>query len=324
MNTQDECLQIFKDVLPESPGLSLGLAFAAGAYAVEATGLPPFAVHFSGHSATGKTRVFKVLDALELRSADLPCSLIDNTKGSLPRKTSLPVISFGECPVDALIDEHCMIDGSEIKNFLWWSDPRMDGLELATSELFFLGPKIREFVNTSAPDLRKRYVAFSGSHPARIARLGLAILSAVAFPTEVLGAAYKYLPHLKTAPLVAKRTSVYLNSDTVNFLDGRGPSLSGALNQTVERYQAILDATELPEFSADELAALAEALGKAPTPRQEELDELWLSVERGAMDFETGKVSPEMAKLVAKLQNLNMAQAITLRERLEAMGRGRK
>jgi hypothetical protein len=262
-----------------------------------------------------------VLDALELRSADLPYSLTDNTEGNLPRKTRLPSISFGERPIDALVDGHCMIDGAEIRNFQWWSDPQMDWLMMAASELVFVGPKLREFANLSVSDLRRRYDAFSGSRPARIARL--AIFAAV-LPGWELGGAFKYLPHLKTAPRPALRSSVYLNSDSVNFLDGRGPSLSGALNQSLERYKAILDATELPEFSDEDLAAMAAALGKAPAPRQEELDELWLSVERGAMDFETGRVSPEMAKIVAKLQKLDMAQSITLRERLEAMGRGRK
>jgi hypothetical protein len=268
--------------------------------------------------------VFKVIDSLEFRSSDLPFTVVDNTKGNLPRKTSLPVISFGERPVDALVDEHCMIDGTEIRNFLWWSDPKMAALDLASSDLIFMGPQIREFVVESVPEMRKAYDSFKEIHPIRIARLGLAILSGVGFPVEALRDACRYLPHLKTAPLTAKRTSVYLNSDTVNFLDGRGPSLSGALNQAIERYSAILEATEIPEFAEDEMDAMAEALANSTNPRAEELDELWLSVERGAMDFASGRVSPEMAKLVAKLQKLNMAQAITLRERLEAMGRGRK
>jgi len=319
MAEKEDYVAIIGDVLPDSPGLCLGLAFAAGAYAVEAAGLPTFAVHFFGPSGTGKTCVAKVLDSLEFRSSDLPFTLIDSVTGNLPRKTKLPAISFGERPIEALVDEHCMIDGKEIRNFLWWSDPKMDALDLASSDLIFIGPQIREFVNESVSEMRKAYESFTEIHPVRIARLGLAILAGAGFPAGALRDACKYLPIIKVAPLTAKRTSVYLNSDSVNFLDGRGPSLSGALNRVVGRYKAVLDGTELPEFSDAEVTAMSEAFGRAPSPRMEELDELWLTIERGAMDFETGKVSPEMARIVSKLQKLNMAQAITLRERLEAM-----
>lgn len=323
MTEKDEYISIIEGVLPDSPGLALGLAFAAGAYAVQAAGLPTFAVHFLGACATGKTCVAKVLDSLEFRSSDLPFTLVDNVKANLPRKTKLPVISFGEPAIDALVDGHCMIDGAEIKNFKWWDEDRMHFLMMAARTPSSIGARLRAFAEESVPDLCRRYEGFPGEHFARVAQIGISMLGVVV-PSWDLSAAKKYLPHLKTAPRPALRSSVYLNSDSVNFLDGRGPSLSGALNQSLERYKAILDATELPEFSDEDLSAMAEALGKAPTPRQEELDELWLSVERGAMDFETGRVSPEMAKLVARLQKLNMAQAITLRERLEAIGRGRK
>lgn len=323
MPEKDEYIQIIGDVLAESPGLALGIAVAAGAYAIQAAGLPPFAVHFFGPSGAGKTCVANVLDSLEFRSVDLPFTLLDNVAGNLPRKTKLPVISFGEPAIDALVDGHCMIDGAEIKNFKWWDEERMHFLMMAARTPSSIGGRLRAFAEESVPDLRRRYEGFAGEHFARVPQLGIAMLGVVV-PTWDMSAAKKYLPHLKTAPRPALRSSVYLNSDSVNFLDGRGPSLSGALNQSLERYKAILETTEMPEFSAEDLEAMAAALGKAPTPRQEELDELWLSVERGAMDFETGRVSPEIAALVKKLQKLNMAQAITLRERLEAMRRGRK
>jgi len=196
-------------------------------------------------------------------------------------------------------------------------------LMMAAGSPSSIGPRLKAFAEESVPDLRKRYDGFFGEHFVRVARLGMAMLGVVV-PTWDIGIAAKYLLHLKAAPRPAMKPSVYLTADTANFLDGRGPSLSGALNQAIERYNAILGATELPEFAEDEMDAMAEALANSTSPRAEELDELWLSVERGATDFASGRVQPEMAKLVARLQKLNVAQAITLRERLEAMGRGRK
>lgn len=320
MTEKDEYITIIGDVLPDSPGLCLGLSFAAGAYAVQAAGLTSFAVHFFGRSGTGKTCVAKVLDSLEFRNTDLPFTLVDNVKTNLPRKTKLPVISFGEPAIDALVDGHCMIDGTEIKNFKWRDEDRMHFLMMAARTPSSIGAQLKAFAEESVPDLRRRYEGFSGEHFVRVAQLGIAMLGVVV-PSWDLSAAKKRLPSLTAAPRPALRSSVYLNSDSVNFLDGRGPSLSGALNQSLDRYKAILEATELPEFSDEDLAAMVVALafGKAAAPRQEELDELWLTIERGARDYETGRVSPEMAKIVAKLQKLNMAQAITLRERLEAM-----
>lgn len=318
MTEKDEYITIIEGALPDSPGLCLGLAFAAGAYAVQAAGLPAFAVHFLGSCATGKTCVANVLDSLELRNADLPFTLIDSVKANLPRKTKLPVISFGEYAIDALIDGHCMIDGAEIKNFKWWDEERMHFLMMAARTPSSIGPRLKAFAEESVPDLRRRYEGFSGEHFMRVAQLGIAMLGAVV-PSWDLSAARKYLPRLTAAPRPPLRSSVYLTADSVNFLDGRGPSLSGAINRVVERYKAVLDATELPGFSEAEVVAMSEAFGRATAPRMEELDELWLTIERGARDYETGRVSPELAKIVDKLQKLSMAQALTLRERLEAM-----
>lgn len=115
---------------------------------------------------------------------------------------------------------------------------------------------------------------------------------------------------------MAKRPSVYLTDKSTAFLNGRGESLSGAINEVIDRYEQLIKHIELPTFTEQEINTLLEAnMGVIYQPA-EMIAGLWQGIEDALVDDLTGEVDAADRALVDKLKGLTYPQEVALLERL--------
>lgn len=114
-----------------------------------------------------------------------------------------------------------------------------------------------------------------------------------------------------------KRPSVYLTDQSIKFLESRGDSLSGAINQTVDRYNQVIKHTDLPSFSEAEINALLNATSGVLYQPAEMIAGLWQGIQDDLVDDLTGEVDAADMALVEKLKTLSYPQEVALLERLE-------
>ncbi len=114
-----------------------------------------------------------------------------------------------------------------------------------------------------------------------------------------------------------KRPSVYLTDQALKFLEARGESLSGAINQTIDRYGQVLKHTDLPKFTEAEIATLLNATSGVIYQPAEMIAGLWQGIQDDLVDDLTGEVAAEDVALIEKLKTLTYPQEVALLERLE-------
>ncbi len=114
-----------------------------------------------------------------------------------------------------------------------------------------------------------------------------------------------------------KRPSVYLTEESIKFLESRSESLSGAINQTVDRYDQTLKYVELPKFTEAEIAALIQATQGVLYQPAEMIAGLWQGIQDDLIDDLSGEIDAADRKLIAKLKTLTYPQEVALLERLE-------
>jgi hypothetical protein len=116
---------------------------------------------------------------------------------------------------------------------------------------------------------------------------------------------------------------VYINNNSEFFIMDRvntrlGATISGEINTVIERYQAILDKTELPKFTKSEIRIMSKefidvAAGPATT-----IDQVAEEIRGRFTDGMTGEISATASNLCAKLEGLNYTQKVVLLERMLA------
>lgn len=114
-----------------------------------------------------------------------------------------------------------------------------------------------------------------------------------------------------------KRPSVYLTDQSMKFLEARGDSLSGAINQTVDRYEQVVKNTDLPKFTETEIATLLNATSGVLYQPAEMIAGLWQGIQDDLIDDLTGEIDEADMSLVEKLKTLTYPQEVALLERLE-------
>lgn len=118
--------------------------------------------------------------------------------------------------------------------------------------------------------------------------------------------------------MAGKRPSVYLSDQSLRFLDGRdGASLSGRINEIIDRYAEILRGVELPPFTDAEIATLMNATMGVVYQPAAMIGNLWQDVADDLVDDLTGTIDPADQALIEKLKGLSFAQQVALLERLE-------
>lgn len=114
-----------------------------------------------------------------------------------------------------------------------------------------------------------------------------------------------------------KRPSVYLTDKSLKFLDSRGESLSGAINQTVDRYDQVLKQTDLPQFTTSEINTMLQAISGTLYEPAEMIAGFWQGIQDDLVDDLTGEVDAADMALIEKLKTLTYPQEVALLERLE-------
>lgn len=114
-----------------------------------------------------------------------------------------------------------------------------------------------------------------------------------------------------------KRPSVYLTDKSLNFLDGRSESLSGSINQAIDRYDQILKQTDMPKFTESEINTMLNAISGTLYEPAEMIAGFWQGIQDDLVDDLTGEVDPADMALVEKLKTLTYLQEVALLERLE-------
>jgi hypothetical protein len=117
--------------------------------------------------------------------------------------------------------------------------------------------------------------------------------------------------------MAGKRPSVYLTDKSLQFLETRGEPLSGAINQTVDRYDQVLKHIELPTFTPEEIQMLLSATQGVLYQPAEMIAGLWQGIEDDLVDDLTNEVDQLGAALIQKLKALTYPQEVALLERLE-------
>ena len=114
-----------------------------------------------------------------------------------------------------------------------------------------------------------------------------------------------------------KRPSVYLTDQSLRFLEARGESLSGAINQTVDRYEQVIKQVDLPKFTETEINILLNATSGVLYQPAEMIAGLWQGIEDDLIDDLTGSIDAADMALIEKLKKLTYPQEVALLERLE-------
>lgn len=114
-----------------------------------------------------------------------------------------------------------------------------------------------------------------------------------------------------------KRPSVYLTDKSLKFLDGRGESLSGSINQTVDRYDQLLKQTDLPQFTPAEINTMLNAISGTLYEPAEMIAGFWQGIQDDLVDDLTGEIDAADMALIKKLKTLTYPQEVALLERLE-------
>lgn len=114
-----------------------------------------------------------------------------------------------------------------------------------------------------------------------------------------------------------KRPSVYLTDKSLKFLEARGYSLSGAINQSIDRYDQIIKQVDLPKFSESEITTLLNATSGVLYQPAEMIAGLWQGIQDDLIDDLTGEVDVADKVLIEKLKSLTYPQEVALLEKLE-------
>jgi hypothetical protein len=117
--------------------------------------------------------------------------------------------------------------------------------------------------------------------------------------------------------MAGKRPSVYLTDQSLQFLEPRGDSLSGAINQTVDRYGQLLRHIDLPTFTTAEINSLLSAIQGVLYQPAEMIAGFWQGIQDDLVDDLTGEVDAADMALIEKLKTLTYPQEVALLERLE-------
>jgi hypothetical protein len=114
-----------------------------------------------------------------------------------------------------------------------------------------------------------------------------------------------------------KRPPIFMFEKTRLFLEKRGDSLDGSINQTVDRYEEIIKHLEIPTFSQIEIDIMARATMGVFYQPASMIACLWNGIEDDLVDDLTGKVSTGVKTLIDKLKDLTYPQEVVLLEKLE-------
>lgn len=114
-----------------------------------------------------------------------------------------------------------------------------------------------------------------------------------------------------------KRPSVYLTDKSLQFLDSRGESLSGAINKTVDRFDQVLKQTDLPQFTPSEINTMLNAISGTLYEPAEMIAGFWQGIQDDLVDDLTGEIDAADVALIEKLKLLTYPQEVALLERLE-------
>lgn len=117
--------------------------------------------------------------------------------------------------------------------------------------------------------------------------------------------------------MAGKRPSVYLTDKSLNFLENRSDSLSGAINQTIDRYIHIVKAVELPQFTESEINTMLNAIHGIIYQPAEMISGFWQGIRDDCVDDLTGEIDDSCRALVEKLKQLSYPQEVALLEKLE-------
>lgn len=117
--------------------------------------------------------------------------------------------------------------------------------------------------------------------------------------------------------MAGKRPSVYLTDQSLKFLELRSDKLSGAINQTVDRYDQVIKHIDLPSFSPSEINTLLSAIQGVLYQPAEMIAGLWQGIQDDLVDDLTGEVDATDLLLIEKLKTLTYPQEVALLERLE-------
>jgi hypothetical protein len=113
-----------------------------------------------------------------------------------------------------------------------------------------------------------------------------------------------------------KRSSVYLSDQSMKFLESHRDSLSGVINQTIDRYDKVLKHIELPPFTTAEINTLLSATQGVLYQPAEMIAGLWQGVQDDLADDLTRKLDAADMALIEKLKTLTYPQEVALLERL--------
>lgn len=114
-----------------------------------------------------------------------------------------------------------------------------------------------------------------------------------------------------------KRPSVYLTDKSLQFLDSRGESLSGAINKTVDRFDQVLKQTDLQQFTPSEINTMLRAISGTLYEPAEIIAGFWQGIQDDLVDDLTGEIDAADMTLIEKLKLLTYPQEVALFERLE-------
>ena len=117
--------------------------------------------------------------------------------------------------------------------------------------------------------------------------------------------------------MAGKRPSVYLTNKSLGFLENRCDSLSGGINQTIDRYAHVIKNVELPQFTESEINTMLNAIHGTIYQPAEMIAGLWHGIQDDMIDGLTGEIDEIDKALVEKLKKLSYAQEVALLEKLE-------
>lgn len=117
--------------------------------------------------------------------------------------------------------------------------------------------------------------------------------------------------------MAGKRPSVYLTDKSLSFLENRGDSLSGGINQTIDRYAHVIKNVDLPQFTEAEINTMLNSIHGTIYQPAEMIAGLWQGIRDDLIDDLTGEIDAADKTLVEKLKQLTYPQEVALLEKLE-------
>ena len=103
------------------------------------------------------------------------------------------------------------------------------------------------------------------------------------------------------------RQSIYFTKEALNFIGPRNKTLSGGVNQTIERYKTVIDLIKIPTFDTDDILFLKELLKEKSFIPIYEIQN---------MDSLLSKLVTDKPDLLAQIRELTFIQKIAFIEKI--------